>query len=44
MLTLSIGMLVVAYLLLYSAFTDQSPLAELRAAFGNSGIGGKGKH
>jgi hypothetical protein len=34
MLTLAVGMLVVAYLLIYSAFTHQSPMAEIRAAFG----------
>lgn len=34
MLTLTIGMLIVSYLLLYSAFTKHSPLAEIRAALG----------
>jgi hypothetical protein len=33
-MTLAITMLIVAYLLLYSAFTKHSPLAEIRAAFG----------
>jgi hypothetical protein len=33
-MSLAIVSLIVAYLLLYSAFTKQSPLAELRAAFG----------
>jgi len=33
-LTLTLGMLILAYLLLYSAFTNHSPMAEIRAAFG----------
>jgi hypothetical protein len=37
-LTVAVGLLVITYLLLYSAFTNQSPLAEIRAAFG------RGKH
>jgi hypothetical protein len=34
MMTLAMVSLVAAYLLLYSAFANRSPLAEIRAAFG----------
>lgn len=36
-MTAIIAMLIGAYLLLYAAFTNTSPLAQIRAAFAGSG-------
>lgn len=37
MMALGVGMLVLAYLLLYSAFQNHSPLAEISAVLGKHG-------